>query len=283
MVIKGMYGMGDNIYQRAFIREIRQRVYLYTSWPQLYKDLPNVHPVKPITRLRTQNKNISRQPESVWCNAPSLPTRRVSYGNVQLKRGSIIDAMKMHFRVRPTKFDLPVFDRVDVKKPYAVIRPVTVRSEWKNVARNPHPEYIGYAVEKLNRMGYYTVSVADLQGTEEWSPELPQCDAMLNNGQLIFEELMGLIQGAAVVVGGVGWIVPAAIAAGVPLLVILGGHGGHNAPEKITGHPMNLEKTQWIYPDNFCRCTNMLHGCNKSISNFDEKLSRAIESLCLKN
>jgi hypothetical protein len=277
LLIDGMHGLGDNIYQRAFIREIKDTVYLRTCWPQLYCDLSNVLPVKQNTRLRTQKTNIDRQPGYIWNSSPIIrPAKKIRYGNALLRGRSILDEMRICFGIDAKKFDLPVFDLLPIKKPYAVVRPVTIREEWKNPARNPEPQYIVNAAIELKKSGFTTISVADLQNGIEWSPLLPECDIIYNNGELVFDELMGLIRGASVVVGGVGWIVPAAIAAGVPLIVILGGQGGYNAPEKITGKPMCLEKVQWIYPDNFCRCVNKMHQCNKTITEFENRFRRVL-------
>lgn len=281
MLINGMYGIGDNIYQRAFVREIKERVYLRTCWPQLYSDLPNVFPVKGNTRLRTQKKNLCRIQANTWHQAPALPAKNIGYGNTAFKKGSILDAMGKGFGVIPKVFDIPPFDGPELTKPYAAIRPATVRKEWANIARNPLPEYISIAAQILKSHGFNVVSVADLQDDAEWADQMPVCDLAYNHGELPFKRLMGLIQGAAVVVGGVGWIVPAAIAAGVPLITILGGQGGHNAPEKITGPPMDLSKARWIYPDNYCRCSDMLHQCDKEISYFDFKFREALSALCL--
>lgn len=280
MIVNGMHGLGDNIYQRAFIREIAERVYLRTSWPQIYSDLPNVRPVKTNIRLRTQAKNVARQIDSVWHQAPALPVKRIKYNNASFKKGSILDAMRNCFgNVKPKVFDLPVFDGPEIFKPYAVIRPVSVRMEWCNIARNPEPEYIYRAAEILKSRGFLIVSVADLQDDAELTDMLPPCDLAYNHGELFFDQLIGLVRNASLVVGGVGWIVPAAIAAGVPLITILGGHGAHNAPEKITGPPMDLSKTRWIYPDNFCRCSNMLHLCDKEIHSFEYKFEEALAAL----
>lgn len=283
MIIKGMYGLGDNIYQRAFIREIKERVYLYTAWPQLYKDLINIKFVKPTTNLRTQNKNIHIQDAILWDTAPSLPVKKIGYGAAAFRTGSILDAMSNQFGVSAKIFDLPKFKSHEIKKPYAIVRPATVRKEWKNIARNPESKYVSISADLLIKNGYTVVSVADLQDGQEWANELPQCDVAYNNGELSLESLMGLVQGASLIVGGVGWIVPAAIACGIPLICILGGHGGHNAPEKITGEPMDTNKTRWIYPDHYCRCTTMLHQCNKKISGFENKFLSALGSLCLSN
>lgn len=55
MFIRGMMGLGDNIYARAFIRQY-PGAYLETPWPQLYSDI-DVKCVRPTTQLRTQSKN----------------------------------------------------------------------------------------------------------------------------------------------------------------------------------------------------------------------------------
>ena len=56
----GMHGLGDNIYQRAHVRQAvanGSEIYLTTPWPQLYADLPGVRCVRPNSHLRTQAKN----------------------------------------------------------------------------------------------------------------------------------------------------------------------------------------------------------------------------------
>lgn len=279
-----MHGLGDNIYQRSFVREIEGPVYLITSWPQIYCDLDNVYPVKPSVKLRTQRKNVYNQPDDTWHKAPIESAKRIKYSGATLRNGSIIKSMQRCFKKSAKTFDLPKYSNFALDNPYAVVRPVTVRSEWANTARNPLSEYVWNANKKLKASGYKTVSIADLCDGEEWHHGvLPECDIKFNNGELIFEDIMALIQNASVVIGGVGWIVPAAIAYGTPLVTILGGHGGHNAPEKIIDEPMNTENVRWIYPDSYCKCSNMLHKCYKTITNFEGKFEESLESLCLKN
>ena len=41
----GMHGLGDNIYQRGYVKALAERagiVWLWTPWPQLYADLRDV-------------------------------------------------------------------------------------------------------------------------------------------------------------------------------------------------------------------------------------------------
>ena len=77
---------------------------------------------------------------------------------------------------------------------------------------------------------------------------------------------MVLLRSADLVIGGVGWIVPAGLALRSKTFVVLGGHGGHNAPEKITDPRLDLSRIGFAMPEKFCRCTNMLHTCDKTIA-----------------
>lgn len=279
-----MHGLGDNIYQRAFVREIADIVFLQTSWPQLYRDLPNVRPVMGVTRLRTQRKNIVAQGQGVWFQAPRMLSRKIHYNfrGFPSSGATILGSMARGFGVQAKVFDLPRFERFEVDFPYAVVRPATVREEWKNPARNPRAEYIAEAAGQLRARGLKVISVADLALGAEWADgPLPPCDLAYYHGELGLERLLGLIQGATVVVGGVGWIVPAAIAAGVPLITLLGGQGGHNDPSRIVGAPMDLSRARWIRPDNYCSCKDMRHGCDKRISDFSQKFEEALDGLCL--
>jgi hypothetical protein len=155
---------------------------------------------------------------------------------------------------------------VESDRPVAVIRPVTVRSEWKNEARNPKPEYVAAIAAEL--MDTHTVVVvADLEAGAEWLVgELPPAHHYFVRGELNVRELLALVRDADIVVGGVGWIVPAGLALHVDTFVVLGGHGGHNAPNKITDRRLDLSRIGFAYPEKFCKCTNMLHACEKTIS-----------------
>jgi len=147
-----------------------------------------------------------------------------------------------------------------------VVRPVTVRMEWRNEARNPNPEYINVLAAEL--MATHTVvAVADIDPGHEWMlGKLPPAHRYFMFGELPVRELLALVRDADIVVGGVGWIVPAGLALKTRTFVVLGGHGGHNAPEKITDVRLDLSRIGFAIPEAFCRCTNMLHRCDKRIA-----------------
>lgn len=269
MIISGMLGLGDNIYQRAFVRELQGPVHLTTSWPELYQGIPGIHFVKPITRLRTQAKNIHRNPAK-WVTPPRGPITKVSYG-----AHGMIPGMKLVFRVEPQVFDLPDFGSSPVDGKYVVVRPNTTRAEWIAESRSPLPEYVAKAAAVMKAKGYTVVSVADLEDGKEWlSGEPPQADICYHRGELGIKELMALVQGAVAVIGGIGWILPAAVAYGTPAWIICGGWGMFNAPEKLVAPPMDTSKLTWAVPDNLCMCSTNNHKCDKRISDYDAKLAK---------
>jgi len=119
------------------------------------------------------------------------------------------------------------------------------------------------------------ISVADLEDDVEWALEpLPRATTRFHKGELNIKELLGLIQHASVVVGGVGWMTPASIAYKVPSWVIFGGFGAFNAPENLFDKDrMDLSKIGYALPDQFCRCRDGAHKCRKDISNHAQKFA----------
>ena len=271
-----MRGLGDNLYQRAFVQNVGP-CWIDTPWPELYADLPNVQVGFTGTTLRTQAKNAARQPHG-WTKPIPAGARIINswYGTE-----GALTALRRIFRVEPT-WNLPALPAPLPDERIAVVRPVTVRAEWRNEARNPQPEYVAQAAEELRRRGYTVVSVADLEDGAEWALDpLPRADHTFHHGELHVRELLGLVAQAVVCVGPIGWLLPAAISAGVPYFGICGGHGAHNAPEKLTDTSMDLTKIGWAIPENFCRCAEMGHACDKRIGRFADKFSAWLEGLRL--
>jgi hypothetical protein len=271
IAIKGMLGLGDNIYQRAFVKSlVRSReVLLETPWPEIYQDLPNMQFLKPETRLRTQRKSLERVPKAVWSKPYYGHARKISYSDRGMMRG-----MREAFGVDSSAFDLPDFDS-PIKGDYAVIRPATVRTEWMASSRNPKPEYIAECADILLQRGIKVISVADLQDKQEWALEpLPKATETYHKGEFSVTQLLGLIQHAKVVVGGVGWLTPASIAYRVPSWIIFGGYGAFNSPENLfDAGRMDLSNVGYALPNDFCRCRDSSHNCRKEISNHAAKFT----------
>jgi hypothetical protein len=269
-----MYGMGDNVYSRPFVRAAAKQyeVWLDTPWPELYADL-NIRFVRGNRKLRTQQKNIALQPKERWSKPPPMrEIKGVSYGS-DLTHYPLITALERRWSALKVAFDPALFDLphmgpspVVSDKPIAVIRPVTRRTEWDNTARAPLPEYIVALAAEL--MATHTVVVvADIEAGHEWLVgTLPPAHHHFVFGELKVSELLALVRDADIVIGGVGWIVPAGLALKVRTFVVLGGHGAHNAPEKITDPRLDLSRIGFAIPEKFCRCMTMLHNCDKTIA-----------------
>lgn len=283
LLIRGMRGLGDNLFQRALLHAV-PGVYLDTPWPELYADM-DVRCVRADTTLRTQRENVQRSAYAWHATPAKVRALRIGYGSAELARGSIVEALRRQLAAAEVQ-TVPRYSLPEVpawpcapELRIAVVRPVTVRSEWRNEARNPRAEYMAEAASELQRRGYHVVSVAHLVEGQEWAVgPLPPADTVLHRGELDVVQLMSLLRRAQVAVGGVGWLLPMAVSAGTPLYVIQGGHGGHNAPGVVTDPSMDLSRVGWARPDRYCGCTSMLHACDKTISGFADGFSRWLEA-----
>lgn len=242
-------------------------VYLRTPFMEVYQGL-NVKFVKPSSHLRTQAKNIERSTVKYHELPPNTPTVQTRYIGEHLRSMNMVDSLERSYHCKPSKFDLPKFKSC-VKsdgRPICVVRPATIRKEWNAASRNPDPHYIAQVIEWL-RETHYIVSVADIDGDAEYALDpLPYADLTLHEGELSTKELLGLIREADIIIGGVGFIVPACIAYGTRLFCILGGNGAHNHPSKLTHPSMDLSNVHFAKPDKFCMCNSAQHQCDKWIT-----------------
>lgn len=286
--MKGMGGLGDCIYQRPLVRHLSQAhgVWLSTPYPEVYSDLP----VQPVlwpagSKLRCQQKNVARAPRSTW-TVPPVGTDRVRIAYPARGRsglpGSIVEHMEemAGANIRHFQFDLPDFGRPEIDPPYAVIRPVSVRSEWPNPARNPRPEYVSEAARELRRQGYTVVCVGDIAPpSERLIGEMPEADRYWTKGELATAQMLALVQHASLVVGAVGWIVPASVALRTPAVIIGGGHGTYNSPEVLIDQRMDDSRIRFLLPSPYCRCISHTHECTKVIPDFLPNLRQAMREV----
>jgi len=303
LVINCMHGIGDNIYARPFVKLVvneqsqadhRSSVYLKTPLPFLFEDLP-VQFIKPDTKLRTQGKALMNTNHLQFSPPPFQVDREISfyYDHAALQLHGITTHMEKAFGYEPgstlPQFDLPwnlqrhqiQFPPDMLKKPIAVVRPVTHRREWLCLSRSPNPNYVSWCAKILREMGYYVISIADCAEGEEWIEYGgdPPADMKFHQGELSIPATLSLIKQASLVVGGSGFIIPATIAAKTPLFIIFGGRGGYDNPHKVFDLRMDLTRVGWAIPDNFCRCTAMDHDCDKTISDLDSIFFNFMKSL----
>jgi hypothetical protein len=248
LLIHGMHGMGDNIHQRAIIRQLIEwyEVWLESSWFSLYHDLvgDRLHIIRKATSLRTQKANQQREAAKFWPGPMpkrDVETRDIRYGrhNTSLHpSGTVLAAMCLSAGVDYERADyrLPVpsawFDEVDryieswrPTKPLLIYRPLVERPEWRGGGlRNADPAAYALLIEMI-RDQFFVVSVADLKPSLEWivGPEF-KADAILHQGELAFESLAAMFARASLVFtsGGFGGILAPAV--GTPAVSILGGY-----------------------------------------------------------
>lgn len=270
LLLHGMHGMGDNLYQRAVLKHCGTRLTLQTPWPQIYSDLPNVTCMPANSQLRTQRKSEQRS-QALFARVNHHGQRPRRWHYVNDPKISIVQSLAQQIGGSGFDFRGPVFDGPKIERPYVVVRPVCLRKEWTSDARNPTPEYIARAIEFL-RKDFTVVSVADLQEGHEWALDpLPYADVTYHAGELNIEQLLGLVRGAVAMVGGVGWIVPAALSYSVPLFLIYGGWGFSNGPNRLFGPGVDVTFIDQVMPDAFCHCNSNRHLCDKRISGFDDR------------
>lgn len=262
MIIQGMYGLGDNFYQRAIIRELGP-VSLYTPWPEIYADLP-VRCLKPQTTLRTQKKHIEKSNFDNF--RPSGIKKRLFYD----QRGTIIEALERSIGVKNANLSIKM-PRLGLKKKKTIIvRPCTVRAEWPASARNCDPKYLCQAVEAL-KDEFHIVSIADLEDGKEWiDGDAPFAHEKYHAGELSLTDIMTLLESSAGSIGSVGWLLPASMAYNLPMLCIFGGWGSSNCPERLFDSRIDDNMIVKAIPDNFCMCSRHDHKCDKQITNFEK-------------
>lgn len=280
--VHGMHGMGDNIHQRAIVREMTatQLVYLETPWPSIYHDLrgENLKLVCKPSTLRTQTKNMVREAERYdMAMAPQgFGDRhlRIWYGKDDLQDGgSILDAMCKHANVTSRDFRLPVPDAWKLAtmeflmpwnngKPLMVYRPLVMRTEYGGChSRNPLIDHYHDLFNAI-RDRFYVVSVADLVPNIEWIVSKPiEADLELHRGELTFEVLAGLMSRAALSFASPGFATVLAQAVGTPSVCVFGGHECSTtlARESFLGPVLAID------PEVPCNCFSDTHRCRKNI------------------
>ena len=185
MIIDSMQGLGDNIYQRAFISQVKEPVYLNTPWPEIYEGLPNVRFLKRNTTLRTQRKNIERISRD-WAKPPG---RGIIQRRNRYTREGVFPGMSRSMGISPAAMTLPSYGQnPHVGEVYAVIRPCTVRAEWAAPSRNCDPEYITEAATQMQAAGrralshgraqYLPAAIPDRRGCHGSGPSGLDCSSV---------------------------------------------------------------------------------------------------------
>jgi len=277
-----MHGLGDNLHQRAIVRQLMQdhRVWLESSWVAVYHDLigPELQVVHKATSLRTQAKNAAREagqfsrmrppPGSRIVNISYRPADVIATGSVL---GAMCKATGCHFPSADFRLPVPpewlaLADRLIAlwrpSKPIMLHRPLVARTEWTGCG-NRNPDHGAYReLMSAIRERFFVVSVADLEAGKEWLVgEACRPDIALHSGELVFEALAALASRAALVFCSPGFAVPLAQAVGTPVACVFGGY------ENSRSFTAGARFTPYLGIDPIapCQCWSHTHRCDKRI------------------
>jgi len=280
IVSRDYYGFGDNIYKRVFVKELAKRykvVYLYTSFPELFSDIPNIKFCKPVTQLKTQAKHIAiHEAKGTYCSCPSNNIIKLNYGHNFKKGLSVIESFESVIPLTDFNFDLPdivegkstaqkVYDSIPKDKKLCIIRLPSIRHEWRCETRNPLMKHFVTLMEAYKDK-FYFLSIGDIDDNEQFSDVPPSAliDFKYHNKELGLYETLNLIKLADCTISIPCFVLPYAISAKVPAFFIYGGYVKH---ELLVDKRMDLSKIGHIAPNPFCNCLINVHNCNKKIEN----------------
>lgn len=293
LLLHGMHGLGDNLHQRAVLRELMKtrEVWLETPWPSIYHDLvgPRLHLVTRGATLRTQAKNAAREAEA-YRASPRCPAGaeelRISYPPDVIRanrgNGGVLAAMSQVCGVPAGDFRLPVPDAwreplgpagaieniaseaydAWARRPLIIFRPLMERSEWSG-CRNRNPDPATYldvlARARAALPDAFVISIADLEPGKEWlvGPQ-PDVDLTLHAGELDFQGVAALWSVASLVISSPGFGIVLAQAVETPCIVVFGGYEGNysfDAGARVTPtHTVGRG----------CDCFSHTHQCRRS-------------------
>jgi len=272
--VDGFRGFGDTIYMRPALLKLLEKygtIYLTTAWPQLFWDQRDIAPVRPSKmNLRTQAANMNKQGPGVYHAQPPGLKRFVYryYMREMMKGHSPLVTFMGQFRVGdPVDFRIPVNPEWrrpwmdDLPRPLGIVRTPTVRREWPNSSRNPHPEYTQRLIDAAPEVKW--ISVGHLSEGAEWSaaPPLKGLYKSFERGELSTEELCALTAQADIALTPPCFLLPLGAAMGTPTFTLFGG----SVPPNVLIDRRMGPKMGYAAPQPFCACFQMGHKCNREI------------------
>lgn len=290
LVVRGMWGIGDNIHQRAVLRELMKTrtIWLDACCVSMFHDFidEGLHVIRrpwgtgAAARVRDARERAQFDGLRDSDPPPGISDRKhIGYDRASIKaHGSILAAQFASVGItkmpeRPD-FSMPVpqfwkdkanefvAPHYDGKKPLLVYRPVILNKGWECPARAPDVNAYDTLYRSI-RERFFVVSVANLVAGYEWivGPK-PDVDLELTNGELDFESMAGLFAMADMVFGNPGFAPVLAQAVGTPLVVVYGGNETWADTNSVGAH---LASTLAIEPINPCACHQRFHNCKKEI------------------
>ncbi len=277
LVVRGMLGVGDNLHQRAVVRELMKKyeVWLQTFYVSMYHDL-TANGLKLLSFRRPRGRIRDDAPADA--PAPRGATNKeITYRRESIHRcGSILaamfDSVDLPFPAAPD-FTYPVpasglrkaralIDSCNTGGlPLMIYRPIVQNHVWPCPSRSPDSVAYAELYESI-RESFFTVSVADLT-RNEWIVGAEQpANIKLHHGEVDFETLAGLFSEASLVFANPGFAPVLAQAVGAPTIIVYGGNESHRTTNVVGEHQA---KTLAIQCSPQCECHQRFHACGKWI------------------
>ena len=261
LIVETMHGFGDNVYAREVVRSLLprwgERLFVRTAWPQLFHDT-GVELLRPTTELRTQRRNVEAYRD--WSRLPDGPFQRLhlrydvrnwaagtSLPSAMLENAGLLRTGDFSFHPMPAWVDQ--VRRIRPKGPFAIVHPSSVRTEWRNVARAPRPEYLQQLVHQHQEFEWWEITDLDPPREVQYGPPLTGVTKSI--GGLSTEQLIALMSLADVVLTGPGFMLPLAVALRTPVVCLFGG----DLPPNLLIEPWMLASPcELVAPNPFCDC-----------------------------
>jgi hypothetical protein len=289
--IRGMYGIGDCIFQRAVIRELMKTrtVVLETYYSDMYDDLVanglKLNIVKDRGRIADSANRSLNQKGMPPISAYRADQLKVSYTPQEILRcGSILaamyDSVKLRMPAQPD-FSIPIKQEwinawqsflrergIVTDKPIAVYRPICLNTAWTAPARAPDPIIYSTLFQTIKNK-FFWVSIADLKdekrtNKKEWIVgKHEKVDLHLEGGELDFKTLCGLFASSSMIYSNPGFVPVLAQALGTPVIVVYGANESFRTTNAVGKH---LAKTLPIELDKPCEHHAQTCACLKTIT-----------------
>jgi hypothetical protein len=285
LVLNGMHGLGDNLHERAIVRELMRayEVWLKTSWPQLFWDMPALHLLPLKSPIPWMQKNEIRTAALYGRTPPPPGAKLVSNGYLsRMRPGNRVSVLQTMANVCGVQlgegdFRLPVapawdqkadalLARLNPSKPLMIYRPLIAlhgpnrESARAKLARNP--DFAAYhALVSRIRPLFFVVSLADLGDAEALIGPQIEADAAYHNGELDLETVVALTARAELVFTSPCFLTVMAQAVSTPLICIFGGFEGKES------FSAGARYSPWlpIEPINPCACWSPRCAHDKAI------------------
>jgi ADP-heptose:LPS heptosyltransferase len=281
-----MHGLGDNLHERAIVRELMREheVWLKTSWPQIFWDMPQLHLLPLKSPLAWMAKNEIRTAALYGRDPAPIGSRIVSNGYLsRMRPGNRVSVLQTMADVCGVPlgagdFRLPIapewtakadalLARLNPSKPLMIYRPLIAlrglnrESARAKLARNP--DFAAYhALVSRIRHRSFVVSLADLNdGVEELVGPQIEPDVAYHNGELDLETMAALTAKAELVFASPCFLTVLAQAVSAPLVCIFGGFEGKES------FSAGARYSPWlpIEPINPCACWSPACSHDKTI------------------